>query len=358
MKKTSTMIRTGLVALLLSTTASVFGQSIDKTGEGADVQVGPSTAADNAARIAALGAGALTDENRDVILFYNDASRPGLTLVASRTEDLTIFEPVPSRTPDSFTHYRWFYMGADGNAAVDGTDFATGLDDNGLLNTYGSAGDEKLVIRNLTEGYHYFKVQGIVNPDNIANEELCNIQEETYVVYVLPELKVDATASLNSGASFQYCETDAGSQNKVKIDADYSFVRTNTPTASEFDVKYRWYSVKETGGVWPDVDDKSINPTSIGTGEEVELLMSGIDGENGELPEFLPQIEEFGKYKIFVEVEYAVKDRNYSEADANDIRIRPHVIYRGFAQVDGADMILTVTPAPGKPHITIEGVID
>src|SRR5690606_369240 len=114
MKKTSKMIRTGLVALLLSTTASVFGQSIDKTGEGADVQVGPSTAADNAARIAALGAGALTDENRDVILFYNDASRPGLTLVASRTEDLTGLGT--TRDPDTFTHYRWFYMGADGTA--------------------------------------------------------------------------------------------------------------------------------------------------------------------------------------------------------------------------------------------------
>src|SRR5690606_12078745 len=134
----------------LSATASVFGQSIDKTGEGADIQVGPSTAADNAARIAALGAGALTDENRDVILFYNDASRPGLTLVASRTEDLTIFTPAPNRMAANFTHYRWFYMGADGTVA-DGTDFATGLDENGLLNTYVNAGDEKLKITGLTE---------------------------------------------------------------------------------------------------------------------------------------------------------------------------------------------------------------
>lgn len=365
MKKTSTMIRTGLVALLLSATASVFGQSIDKTGEGADIQVGPSTAADNAARIAALGAGALTDENRDVILFYNDASRPGLTLVASRTEDLTIFTPAPNRMAANFTHYRWFYMGADGTAAVDGTVFATGLDENGLLNTYVNAGDEKLVIRNLTEGYHYFKVQGIVNPDNIEDEELCNIQEETYVVYVLPRLSVSATGSttLVSGGDtptplFQFCETD-GAQDNVTIATNYSFLNETLPadpTSADFDVKYRWYAVKQDGTAWPDVSTIATDPVSI---EGVTILTpTPLNATGGTLPSFAPQISTFGNYKIFVEVEYAVKDRNYSAADANDIRIRPHVIYRGFAQVDGADMILTVTPAPGKPHITIENIQD
>src|SRR5690606_15573367 len=128
------------------------------------------------------------------------------------------------------------------------------------------------------------------------------------------------------------------------------------PAPADFDVKYRWYAGKQDGAVWPDVSAIATDPVSI---EGVTILTpTPLDAEGGALPLFAPQISTFGNYKIFVEVEYAVKDRNYSEADANDIRIRPHVIYRGFAQVDGADMILTVTPAPGKPHITIEEVED
>jgi len=40
----------------------------------------------------------------------------------------------------------------------------------------------------LTEGFHYFKVQGVVNPDGIPETELCVVKEEIYVVYVLPTL--------------------------------------------------------------------------------------------------------------------------------------------------------------------------
>ncbi|HMR19389.1 MAG TPA: hypothetical protein PKA53_08830 [Sphingobacterium sp.] len=352
------MIRTGLVALLLSGTASVFGQSIDKSGQGANVQVGPSAAVDNSERITALGAANLTNEGRDVILCYNDISKPGLTLVASRTEDLG---PTPSRPAQEFTHYRWFYLGQDGAGAVNGTNFADGVIADGLLKTYNAAGDEKLVITGLTEGYHYFRVRGIVNPDNIAEEELCNIQDETYVIYVLPELKVDAVATVDGGAAFQYCETAVSGTNeqaKVKVNVTYGFVRSNTPAAAGFDVKYRWYAVKqnEDGTTWPDVSVMAIEPTTI---SGVELLVtSPANATGGILPDFFPQIDDIGKYKVFVEVEYAVKDRNYSADDAEGMRIRPHVIYRGFAQDNGNDMILTVTPAPGKPHITIEAIQD
>src|SRR5690606_3467714 len=113
---------------------------------------------------------------------------------------------------------------------------------------------------------------------------------------------------------------------------------------------------KQDGTDWPDVSTIARDPVSI---EGVTILTpTPLDAEGGELPSFAPQISTFGNYKIFVEVEYAVKDRNYSAPDANDVRIRSHVIYRGFAQVDCDDMILTVTPAPGKPYITIEEVED
>src|SRR5690606_13531623 len=363
MKNTSKVMKMGLVALFLSATTVAFGQTgvegtIDKTAAGAAVKVGTSTLADTAARVAALGAGNLTNEGRDVLLFYKDDSKPGLTLVASRTEDLSVITPAPTRTAQSFTHYRWFYMGQDGAAAVDGTAFGTGLVVGGLLKTYAASGDEKLAITNLTEGYHYFKVRGIVNPDNITEEELCNVQEETYVVYVLPELQVSATGSVPSGSAFQYCETEAATESKVKVNTAYSFVRPTTPTVGNFDVKYRWYAVKQgaDGTTWPDVSNKATNPASIG---DVTLLATSTgNGINGVLPEFVPQIAGVGKYKVFVEVEYAAKDRNYAGLDESAGRVRPHVIYRGFAQAGSEDMILTVTPTPGKPHITIEAVVD
>lgn len=359
MNTTMKIIKTGLIALFLSTTGLALGQSIDKTANGAKVQVGPSTAADAPSRTAVVPAANLANENRDVILFYNHASKPGLTLAASRTEDLTGL--TTSRPANNFTHYRWFYMGQDNNAAIDGNSFASGLLPAGLLKTYSTSGDEKLVITGLTEGYHYFKVRGIINPDNITEEELCNVQEETYVVYVLPELAVTTTASVPIGKSFQYCETEANKttpasgQTKVKIEPFYDFVRPNTPTASAFEVKYRWYAIKEESGSFVDVSDKATNPVSF-TGK-VELLTEGITTA-GAIPAFYPQITGFGKYKIFVEVEYAVKDRNYLNADETTGRIRPHVIYRGFAKNGVDDMILTVTPTPGKPHITIESVND
>ncbi|NGM62087.1 hypothetical protein G5B30_09190 [Sphingobacterium sp. SGG-5] len=362
MKSKSKMLKTGLAALFLAAATSVFGQSIDKTNDGAKVNVGPFTAADNASRATALPGLNLANERRDVILFYNDASKPGLTLVASRTEDLSVITPAPSRTAQEFTHYRWFYMGQDGAGAVDGTAFGGAeLVAEGLLKTYNAAGDEKLVVTNLTEGYHYFKVRGIVNPDNIAEEELCNIQEEEYVIYVLPELQVAATGTVNGGTAFQYCESDVsegGTQAKVEINATYGFVRPNTPAVGDFDVKYRWYAVKQAadGLTWPDVSAIATDPTTI---SDIELLeTSSSNATGGILPDFFPQISKIGKYKIFVEAEYAVKDRNYSAADAGGVRVRPHVIYRGFTQDSGSDMVLTVTPKPGKPHITIENITD
>ncbi len=308
-------------------------------------------------------------EAANVVLFYNPDVKPGMTLMASVKEDLTDIPNASGRTARDFTHYKWFYMGntAGATAAIDGSTFATGLVANGLLVPSTAPNySNKLVVTNLTEGYHYFKVQGIVNPDNILETELCTIEEEIYVVYVLPQLAVEAQGNLASGiTAFQYCETEIGTgikQEKVAVKATYDFVRPNSPDANLFDVKYRWYAVKASEtNVYADVANKAIDPTSIGAGA-VKLIETSTDpAKAGVLPDFFPQIAEFGKYKLFVEVEYVAKDRNANEQLDNastNSRARAHVIYRGFAKDGVNDLVLTVTPTPGKPHITILSVQD
>src|SRR5690606_24638852 len=164
MKKTSTMIRTGLVALLLSATASVFGQTTGGTISRPPLAVGPVETTYNDPTRADLLDDVVTDpfttayEELNAVLFFNPTNPgSGLTLVASRTEDFTGIDPAPERSAQDFTHYRWSYMGADnGSAAVDGTAFNPNLaTTTGWLKEYKEANDNKLTVTGLTEGYHY-----------------------------------------------------------------------------------------------------------------------------------------------------------------------------------------------------------
>lgn len=371
MKMKFNLIKTGILTLLL---CSGWGFTVQgQTGlEGkivkGPVHVGPTSDIAASSRATALGSNLVPAyEQANVVLFYNPVSKPGMTLVASEKEDLTDVPNAGGRTARDFTHYKWFYMGSAGTAAADGGAFATGLTSTGLL-VPSVAGNpsNKLVLTGLTEGYHYFKVQGIVNPDNIAETELCTVKEEIYVVYVLPQLAVVANGKLPSGVlAFQYCETEVGAdikQEKVAVNASYDFVNANTPDAKLFDVKYRWYAVKaDAANLFADVSNLAINPTSIGAGNVTLLETSTVNATNGVLPEFFPQLAGFGKYKLFVEVEYVAKDRNANSQPDNatpNSRARAHVIYRGFAKAGAEDLILTVSPTPGKPHITIIEVND
>src|SRR5690606_12916273 len=101
-----------------------------------------------------------------------------------------------------------------------------------------------------------------------------------------------------------------------------------------------------------DETNKNVLPTSL---DGVELLSEGIGND---ITEFAPQMDTYGKYKIFLEVEYTVKDRQYSSADSGNARVKDHVIYRDFVMNGANPLEITVTPKPGKPHITIEAVND
>src|SRR5690606_1814829 len=87
MKKTSKMIRTGLVALLLSTTASVFGQStlspIDPLGPQNPTMA--NTTKDRG-KVFDPEVNSFADELINSILFFNP-DQVSFTLRASKTED-------------------------------------------------------------------------------------------------------------------------------------------------------------------------------------------------------------------------------------------------------------------------------
>src|SRR5690606_14963247 len=359
MKKTSTMIRTGLVALLLSTTASVFGQV---TGTGTiskpPLGVGPvETAYDDPTRATILDAAvtgtfSTTYEEANTVLFYNPTTNgPSMTLVASLTEDHS--ERTGSEAL-AFTMYKWYYMGQDGGTASEeyglvaaGTEKEVGVD----------ADPNKHSVTELSPGFHYFRVQGFIIPPDVDESEVCPPDaEEVFVVFVLPPLTVTTTNT--AGELLQYCESDAETQGNVAFstavvyDEDYY---SGNPPVGEFDFNYRWYYVKSTG----------TDPFSQDHGDFVEVTKADITNatlvEDEDEATYTPAIDEIGTYKFFVEVEYQIKDRSTGlSADVPNDRNRPYVIYRGW--FGGTDQetasIVTITPAPGKPHITIEEVID
>lgn len=355
MKKTSKMIRTGLVALLLSATASVFGQSagtIDKD----PLSLGPFSDATADNRVAALGASLVPAyETQNVVLFYNpNGAGSGLTLVASRTEDFTGITPAPTRTAQDFTHYRWSYMGADNGGVVDGTAFNPNLaTTTGWLKEYEAADDNKLQVTGLTEGYHYFKVQGYIVPEGADLTETCMQYSETFVVYVLPQLSVMAERADAGTGPLQYCEIDSNSQTNVVLRADVDYDSyEGGPALDGFELNYKWYAVKANAdGTYPD------EPTMENIGTLIPLANNDASGSTNS---FTPTIGEVGTYKFFVEVEYTLKARDYDGAETAGARKRTYALYRDW--VGGSDLAsateVFVTPAPGKPHITIEGVND
>ncbi|MFE7085738.1 hypothetical protein ACR78F_17405 [Sphingobacterium spiritivorum] len=358
MKRKIQKIRAGVIALLLCSGTAVWGQSISNP----PLNVGPSTSVTDAGRVTAitpvLTNGTSAYETVNSILFYNPATNgPSLTLVAALNEDVSVL-PTP-RTALRFTNYTWYYMGTSGTAAASGAAFNTNLVAGGYsVAQDATTANNKLPLTNLTEGYHYFKVQGVVNPDNAPVGALCTPQEEVFVVYVLPRLNIASAGVLAGGATdFAFCESESSGSNtqaKVQVTATPSFVTSGlTPAVSDFTINYRWYAVKVDAANAPlagaSIDDAKFDPSTL----------TGVTALTGTANSIFPQISAFGKYKILVEAEYAIKDRsNGLSADDPANRNRPYVIYRDFAVNGASDLIITVTPTPGKPHITIEAVTD
>jgi len=379
MKTKIQKFKIALAVLLLCGGLGSVAQAQTSVGTGTipkgPVNLGPGSSSVAANRGTALGSSLVPAyENSNVVLFYDPTTKPGFTLVASENEDLTDVTGATGRTARKFTDYNWFYMGTAGTAAAAGTAFNTNLAVGGYAVKNATPGvSNKLTLTNLTEGFHYFKVQGVVNPDGIPETELCVVKEEIYVVYVLPTLKITATGVLPSGTTgFQYCESETegtNTQSKLKIATTYAFENTDltNPAASAFEVKYNWYAVKGVESApgsnvytypFSEATAKTAVPTTV-TGVTLQTP-TALTSVAGAIEDFAPQLKEFGKYKLFVEVEYTLKDRGVGKGvESPTDRHRTYAIYRAFAKdAAGTDLVLAVTPTPGKPHITIESVND
>ncbi len=361
MKTTKKMLKLGLVGLFLTTFITLAqAQSIDKDPQ-AKVLVGPETPISDAGRVTAITP-LLTGGNSDyeslhAVLFYNPStSGPGLTFVASLIEDHA------TRTGGDaleFTMYKWFYMGQDNNAAV--ADY--GLDAGGTDKTVGLDTDpNKHTVTSLAPGYHYFRVESYIIPEGADDSELCTVEDETFVVYVLPPLTVTVTHT-GTNELLQYCEIDAATQQNVQMTATvaYDGYTGDPDIADGFELKYTWYAVKSEHATDIFADDiadfPTIDPTKVDIGAAVAQPEAIVVSNTNE---FTPTIATIGSYKFFVEVEYTVKTRDYDGAETDNARKRVHAIYRqwfGGADQDLASVVF-VTPQPGKPHITVEGVTD
>src|SRR5690606_13999552 len=94
----------------------------------------------------------------------------------------------------------------------------------------------------LTPGYHYYKVEGLINPDGVDETLLCTALSEVFVVYVLPQLNVTVTGTTtNDNDAFVFCESEAdkidpsNGQQKVTLSSSVSFNGyTGTPAVTEF----------------------------------------------------------------------------------------------------------------------------
>ena len=369
----TTMWKASLITALLFSGLMALGQSLPAAGQTPpgplDSGLGPSTR---------TATGSLPrpelfhdeepplnfdDEVINSILFYRTdnggTSVTGLTLVASKLED-------KSDRNDPFTGYRWFYMGQDPDNQIR-TAFLLGtashIQPEGLEKSVGTGDAHKLSVNGLTPGYHIFQVEGIMNPDGAESTDLCEPEVETIVLYVLPPLKVSANGEDPSG-NFQYCETDAATQEAVTITSSTEFVSGSEPVVSPgvdaFEKRYRFYAIKQQSDktfTQFDSNNVDIDPTTL---PGVTLLNGpGMLTVGGEIGDFKPNMAEYGKYQIMLEVEYTVKDRQFrTPGDADGIRVRPHVIYRSIVMHNSQPLEITVTPKPGKPHITIENVID
>src|SRR5690606_24770389 len=199
----------------------------------------------------------------------------------------------------------------------------------GWLKEYEAADDNKLQVTGLTEGYHYFKVQGYIVPEGADLTETCMQYSETFVVYVLPQLSVMAKRADEGTGPLQYCEIDANSQTNVVLRADVEYDSyEGGPALNGFELNYKWYAVKANAdGTYPD------EPTMENIGTLIPLANNDASGSTNS---FTPTIGEVGTYKFFVEVEYTLKARDYDGAETAGARKRTYALYRDW--VGGSDL--------------------
>lgn len=306
MKKQVTFLQIGLIVLFLFSALSASAQLVAPI---------PTAPIDGPSK---LNVGTINDgvtastgvvPIANTILFYDPSTQgPTLTLTASLTDGKT-----PAAT---FTSYTWFRVTNNG-----------GVEDasNGLTET-----TQKVTLSQLAPGYHKYRVYGRVEDNGVT----CQSDEyQDIIFFVLRPLSL--TAATPTGALAEYCKNDIPT-GQLTLNATTAFgtIDYNTngyanPDVADFSVTYRWYAINSEA------------PT-------VEIPLAGTTST---IAVDYADFADLGTYTFHAEVQYdnAIKDRG----------TRAHALWSADVLNDtGGAYELVVTPAPGRPSITIEDVID
>lgn len=311
MKKTNSLLKIGLVGLLLTISSAIIAQ----TGPAAPTPVTPITSATD------LNIGRINDDETTVVtdatavFFYNPTNGgTEVNLQASATDDHT-------PEPNTFSYYAWYRV----NEA--GTEQGSSLSN---AQTLSLSGDDLL-----QPGFHRFRVYGFVGD---AAAEFCESEEfQDIILFVLNPLSPTAS---NTDAITEFCIGDTGT---FGLEADVTFSGTyeNTtfpnPDVDEFDLTYTWFAVRDGD------TDNAIQLTSAATTTDGATASATIDFD---------ELDNAGTYTFYVEVEYssAIKDK--------ELRLEGHGFWRAYVEDGAANYQVVVTPRPGRPTISFGTIVD
>lgn len=244
-----------------------------------------------------------TSTSTGTTLFCVDQSSFTLT---SSTSD-------PTSSPSvNYTSWLWQEIDASGNP--------------GALPATATPTNEKLVVTSATPGWHTYQVTAATGTAS------CPADPVIFTVFVLPNLTVSSAVDQSNTPSLTYCAANGaptGTTKQINLTSTVAFNGNLNSVPglkqfqiSDFDLSYVWYRQDVSTASPPP-------PVQVATGANYTVTDPATTAAGTEK-----------KYKYSVTVAYTVKSCNTA--------------FSAVTQSSGADAVITVTPKPGKPVITIQ----
>ena len=233
----------------------------------------------------------------------------GTTLFCSASSGFTLKSSTkdPSNPTVSYTSWAWQELDETGvAAALPGTAVPT---------------NEKLVVSSASPGWHTYQV---VASTGTAG---CPADPVIFTVFVLPDLTITSVVDPANSPDLTYCAANGAptGTKAINLKSDVKFATTlrtipglKAYTIDDFDLTYTW-SKEEVGGAKVTVGTNAAGYTIT----DPAVTAAGTEKQ----------------FKYSVQVAYTVKSCG---------------TYTATSQFSGTDAIITVTPKPGTPVITIE----
>ena len=161
----------------------------------------------------------------------------GTTLFCAEASSFTLLSSTTDGTT-SYTGYSWEEKQADGSFGA-------------VANrTADAANPHKLIIASATPGWHTYQVTAAVSA------AACPADPVIFTVFVLPKLKLTASANKPDATSLTYCAQNGaptGASNEIVFSATPSydgtpnaFTSLPAPAVTDFALTYKWYKVEGT----------------------------------------------------------------------------------------------------------------